>query len=200
MKSLTDILAFLEDVLGKPSAQVFDENIDEYIYFVRFAAINDLTLTDSKMRSRLRKLAEGIIAASIRRFLNENYADDFGDVELNINDNGVYDRNMQPISAIEKIRKSQREMIGSMVSLGMYEFAKGRQLAKIMDARSQNDRSKEPNPKDVNWKPAKKTTTLLEMTEVTIMRLERKLPDLTKEEAKTLSLLYSRLKTCRQAK
>ena len=198
MKNLTDILAFLEDVLGKKAARVFDENMDEFLYFIRFSALNDLSITESKMRSRLRKLAEGIIAASVKRFLDDNYADDFGDVELNVNDSGVYDRNMQPINAIEKIRKSQREMIASMVSFGMYEFAKGRHLAKIMEAKTES--KAEPSPKDANWKPAKKRKirTPLELVEVKIMRLERKLPKLTKEEAKVLSLLYAQLREARR--
>lgn len=200
-KNLIEIIVFLEDVLGKNAAEVFEENMDEFVYFVRSEALHNTDITETKMRSRLRKLAEGIIAASVKRFLNENYADDNGEVELNINDDGIYDRNMKPISAIEKIRKTQRDMMSLMVSRGMYEFAKGRHLARIMDSRAaDSDDKKEANPKDINWTPPAPKTTLLELAEIEVMRLERKLPNLTPEEAVTLASLYLKLRTSRHSK
>jgi hypothetical protein len=197
VKTLADIIVFFEENLGKTAAQVFDENMEEYTYFIRSEALHNLDITESRMKSRLRKLSEGIIAASVKRYLNENFSDDYGEVELNVNDDGVYDRNMQPISALEKIRKSQREIMGLMVSRGMDEFNKGRQLARIIDARIHEFSKDEPSPKDINWKlPIK--PTMLEQTEIEIMRLERRLPNLSSEEAKSLAELYAKLRDARK--
>lgn len=214
MKSLTEIIVFLEDVLGKTAASVFDDNMEEMVYFIRSEALTNLEITESKMRSRLRKLSETILAASVKRFLNENYADDYGYVELNVEGQDVYDRNIRPISQIETIRKSQREIMSLMVSRGMYEFAKGRHLARIMETRSnENNSMPEPSPKDTNWalgdhkdkrmfktkRPSTKSkTTMLEQVEVQILRLERLLPNISKEDGKLLSKLYAKLKAERK--
>lgn len=193
LKSLTEIVVFIENVLGKPAAQMFDENMEDYVYFVRSEALNDSEITESRMRSKLRKFAESIIAASVKHFLNENYADDYGDVELNVNEDGVFDKNMKRIEEIEQIRKTQREIMSLMVSRGMYEFAKGRHLARIMDSRSRD--SKEPSPKDANWMPTQSKCPMLEQTEIEILRLERLLPNIKPEDAKRLAELYALLKS-----
>lgn len=202
MKNIADIIVFLEENLGKTAAETFDDNMEEYTYFVRSEALHNIEITESRMKNRLRKLAEGIIAASVKRYLNENFSDDYGEVELNVNDEGVYDRNMQPINALEKIRKSQREIMSLMVARGMDEFNKGRQLALIIDARTHEYivKSDEPSPKDVNWKvPQRSKTAMLEQAEVEIMRLERRLLTLTTEEAKHLAELYAKLRAARKA-
>lgn len=197
MKNLAEIMVFLEDVLGKTAASTFDENMEEFTYYIRSEALSNLEISESRMKSKLKKFAEKIIAASVKRYLNENYADDYGDIEINIGMDGVYDRNLQPIGAIEKIRKSQKEIMGLMVSRGMDEFTRGRQLARIIEARAQ--KADEPDPKDINWKPSPRSkTTMLEQTEVEIMRLERRIQTLTPEEAKRLTELYAALRTARQ--
>lgn len=196
LKSLTEIVVFIENVLGKPAAQMFDENMEDYVYFVRSEALNDSEISESRMRSKLRKFAESIIAASVKHFLNENYADDYGDVELNINEDGVFDKNMKRIEEIEQIRKTQREIMSLMVSRGMYEFAKGRHLARIMDSRSRD--LQEPSPKDANWMPTQSKCPMLEQTEIEILRLERQLPNIKPEDAKRLAELYALLKSGRR--
>ncbi len=198
MKTLSDIIVFLEENLGKTAAQTFDENMEEYTYFIRSEALNNFSITESKMKSKLRKLSEGIIAASVKRYLNENFSDDFGEVELNVNDEGVYDRNMQPISALEKIRKSQREIMSLMISRGMDEFNKGRQLARIIDARTHDLLKNEPSPKDVNWSPTRSKAMMLEQVEIEIMRLERRLPSISPEDAKHLAELYAKIRDARK--
>lgn len=197
IKSLSEIVVMIEDVLGKPASDMFEENMDEFVYFVRASALNSPEITESKMRRELRKLSEGILAASVKRFLNDHYADDFGDIEINVNEEGgIYDRNMRPINAIEKIRKCQREMTTLMVSRGMHEFTKGRNLARIMGMRISDSVANEPSPKDAVWISDSKP--ILERAEIEIMRLEKKLPSLTSSEAAILSALYQKLRDCRK--
>lgn len=195
LKNLTEIVVFLESVLGKSAAKIFDQNMEDYVYFVRTEALTDPEISESKMRAKLRKFSETIINASVNHFLSENYADDYGDTELNINENGVFDRNLKRIDEIEKIRKTQREIVSLMVSSGMYEFAKGRHLAQVMDNRSRD--LLEPSPKDANWM-AIQTKPISEQTEIEIIRLERLLPNIKSADAKRLAELYSTLKTSRR--
>lgn len=199
MKSLTDIIVFLEDVLGKDAAQVFDEHMDEFVYYVKFNALSEPDLPDRKMRIRLRKLAEGIIAAALKRFLEDKFADDTGELGLNINETGVYDRNMKRIDAIEKIKKGQKEMVSLMVSRGMDEFVKGKLLARSILSRARDYRDGQESPKDANWQlPAPPINrAALEQVEIQIMRLERKLPSIDDEGARLLAALYSQARTMR---
>lgn len=198
MKSLTEIIVFLEDVLGRDATQVFDEHMDEFIYYVKFSALSEPDMPDRKMKIKLRRLAEGVIAAALKRFLNDKFADDTGDLGLNVNESGVYDRNMQRIDAIEKIKKSQKEMIALMVSRGMDEFVKGKALAQAIISRARQYQG-EPSPKDVNWQlPAPPINrAALEQIEIQILRLERKLPAIDEEGARLLTALYSQARNMR---
>lgn len=197
LKSLSEIAIMIEEVLGKTAATIFDENMEELVYFVRSSALNNPEITESTMRRELRKLSEGVLVASIKRFLNDKYADDFGNYELNIaDDDSVYDRNMKPIEAIEKIKKCQKTMTRLMVSRGMYEFAKGRSLVKMMDSRVVQ--SFKPKVKMEQCSEAVPAQPVLELAEIEILRLERKLPALNSAEAALLSSLYSRLRTVRK--
>ena len=197
LKNLTEITTFIENVLGKTAAELFDQHMEDYVYFVRSEALTDIDISESRMKRKLNKFAERILSASVMQFLNENYADDYGEVEINSSEDGVFDRNMKRIEEIEQVRKSQREIMTLMVSRGMYEFAKGRHLAKIMDARS-HDRSKEPSPKDANWMPTQPKPAMLEQVEIEIIRLERLLPKISPEQAKRLAELYEIMRASRR--
>jgi len=199
MKNLADIAVFLEDVLGRDAAQVFDDNLEEFVYYVRSEALSLYAVSSRIMKTRLRRLAENIIAAAVKKYLTDNYSDATGDVELNVNEAGIYDKHMQPITALERIRKTQKEMTTLMVQRGMYEFAKGRHLAKIMESR--NDDQKGPNPKEVTWEKKQLPTPvkpLLELIEIQILNLESKLPDLTAEQGRTLARLYKEIRASKR--
>jgi hypothetical protein len=189
MKNIAEISTFLEDVLGKDATRIFEENFDEFMYYVRSEALNNREITDKAMRIRLKNLAEGIIAASVKKFLNDNYADSMGGVEINVNDNGVYDRDMHPIPAIDKIRKNQKGITALMVSRGMYEFAKGRVLLN----QSGKPEASQSQPKTAH----RDTTPTVEAVEIDVMRLEGRLPNISKEEGELLASLYDKLAAMR---
>jgi hypothetical protein len=184
MRDIAEVEHMLCNVLGKRAARAFSENMDELTCFVKSLALNDANTTEKEMRSALRKYAEGIIAASVKCYLDEHYMDDFGAIEININDNGIYDRNMQPIRALESIHLRQKEVMALIIAREMYEFTKGRHLAKIIEARS--------SARVKVMMPGKAQTR--EMIEVEIMRLERRLPNLPPEDGEKLKKLYARLK------
>ena len=132
------------------------------------------------MRTNLRKYVEGIIAASVKCYLDEHYMDKFGAVEVNVDQQGIYDKNMRPIHALEVLHQSHKQVMGLLVARGMYEFTKGRHLAKIMEARAAAKQYHMIMP-GVQTK---------EQLEVEVLRLERKLPNLTLEETARLKKLY----------
>lgn len=193
MKTLAEVIDFLEKTLGKGAADTFEENFDELVYFVRSEALSNPDITDNKMKSRIRKLSEGILTAAVKSFLSENYSDDFGDVELNYNNDGVFDRNMHRIDAIEVIRKHQREIVTLLVSRTMKDYQKGKEINLTLDVRMVKNQENEPSPKDINWSPRSKPA-MSEQNEIELMRLERRLPNLTKDEAGRLSELYAKIR------
>jgi len=179
MRDIADLVEMIHEVLGETAAVAFIENFEELTCFIKSLALNNIA-TEDKMKNSLKKYAEGLIAASVKCYLEENYADSFGGVEININGRGIYDKNIKPIRALETIHGSHKEIINFIVAKEMYEFTKGRHLARIMENR-------------VNSKVFKMDNNVCskEQVEVEIMRLERKLPNLTPEEAEKLKKCYS---------
>ena len=55
MKNLTEIISFLEDVLGKEAAQAFDDNMEEFTYFVRSEALTNQKITENKISKKKSK-------------------------------------------------------------------------------------------------------------------------------------------------
>jgi hypothetical protein len=96
---------------------------------------------------------------------------------------------MHPIPAIDKIRKNQKEITALMVSRGMWEFAKGRHLL------NQTGKPEAPQsqPKAVHKEPV----PTIESVEIEVMRLEGRLPNISKEEGELLASLYDKLAAMR---
>jgi hypothetical protein len=189
MKNPVEISKFLGKLMGSKYGDLFDANMEEFTYYIRMAALADETVTDQEMRLRLKKLAEGVVAASVKSFLDDKYTNDKGDVEINVGDNGVFDKDMHPIPEVDQIRKVQHEMVNVLVARGMYEFAKGRHLATVVKkakvATAQYNAQRKKGAEDL---------------EIEVMRLERKLPDIGGDDAARLSELYSSLHRLAEAK
>ena len=182
MKNPVEISKFLGKLMGSKYSELFDANIEEFTYYVRMAALADETVTEQEMRLRLKKLAEGVVAASVKSFLDDKYTNANGEVEINVGDNGVFDKDMRPIPEVDQIRKQQHEMVNVLVARGMYEFAKGRHLATMAT-------KKKVTAAQYNAQRKKGAEDL----EVEMMRLERKLPNIGGDDAARLSELYSSL-------
>jgi hypothetical protein len=189
LKNLTEISDFIEEVLGKDAASIFNDNLDEYVYYARSEALKNFDITERSMKLTLKKIAEGIVAASVKKFLNDRYADQNGEVQLNVGDAGVFDKNMNPIPEITKIRETQKEILSLIVSRGMYEFVKGRHLAKGMTSRAKR-RQATPGGQLKAYCSGENP----EQVEVEIMRLEKLLPNLDQDQGKKLVGLYSKLR------
>ena len=183
MRDIPEVVQMIDEVLGRMAAEAFVVNFDELTCFIRSLALNNEGVTEDRMRTNLRKYVEGIIAASVKCYLDEHYMDEFGSVEVNVDHQGIYDKNMRPIKALEIIHDSHKEVMNLLVARGMYEFTKGRHLAKVMEARANSKQYRMIMP----------GVQTREQLEVEIMRLERKLPNLTPEETSRLKKLYAGL-------
>lgn len=180
MKNFSDVCRFMTDILG---AQHFEDEVEDFVCFVKMSALTNPNVTDTWMKSKLRKYATTIIMASIKDYLDRNYADTNGDISLNVGFGMVYDKEMKPIEVINKIKQVQRGMMKLMVNQGMDEFLKGRELAYSMIERA--DLKDDPQMSE----PTK------EHIQKAIKALEKKLPKITKEEASELLDLYAYIKT-----
>lgn len=183
VNSMNEVYAFVSDVLGEEPSLFFQERMDNFVYYVKMSALTNPNVTETWMKSKLKKYASNIIIASIKSYLDKNFSDEKGEILINTGFGKVYDKEMKPIEAVNRVNSEQRALMKTIVSMGMSEFAKGRDLAMAMIDRAMRD--------DVPPEAAEETEEGL-LAEVA--RLEGKLPKITDEEADRLTWLYKRLK------
>lgn len=126
--SISEVCTYLTEVLGEESSHLFEEKIENFVCYVKMAALTNPVLTESSMKKKIKKQAVGIITASVKTYLDKNFSEN-GNVVINIGYGRVYDKDMKPIKAINKIRDSQSEIVKNIINIGMGEFIKGRELA-----------------------------------------------------------------------
>jgi len=175
--NLNEATVFIETILGKGPTVVFDSNIEELMYYTKEAALCE-AVTAEEMQGRLMQLSEGILAASFKKYLDENYMDSNGCLQVNVGNGIVYDKDMNPIAAIGKIHKHQGDLLSILVSFGMHEFSRGRNLLGTIE-------------KNAPLQVSSNIRVSLEAIETEIAQIEIKLPKLSKEEASRLVFLYS---------
>ena len=178
INNLSEAEVFIEKVLGKEPTQVFDRNLEELLYFIRSAALGD-SMGDDEMREKIVEISEGILAASVKKYLDDNFADENGNLQINVANGVVYDNDMNPIEAVRRISVCQGDILSLLVRRGMYEFAKGRHLLTTIVSKTV--------PKAVK--------ASLEALETEVSRIEEKLPNLSPDDAARLLSLYSEIRT-----
>lgn len=190
MKDISEAEEFIEDVLGKQAAIAFSHNMEDFFYYARSMALTDLDSTPASVRRRFHSISDGILSESIKVYLTENFASDQGKLEVDAVDGIVYDKNMNPIPAISLVKQRREEVIKEILDSIMAEFVRGRRLAKEIVGRI--DKAPKPKAPPQIQAPSRnyRSDPPTEALEVEMMRLERRLPNLTEDEGKRLSLLY----------
>jgi hypothetical protein len=181
LKDIAEVFLFVSDVLGDKPARHFEEEMDNFLYYVKMSALTNPDMTETWMKSKLKKYAEAIIMESIESYLDCNFSDDIVDGRLNIGYGMVYDKDLNPIDAVNRFKDSQRIIIRLMVSAGMFEFERGRDLAYSMIERADHE-------------DAQAEVTVEDLV-AERDRLETKLPNITKDDVAQLLYLYKTLKT-----
>lgn len=178
INNLSEAETFLEDVLGKEATQIFDRNLEELLCFIRASALGD-SMDDEEMKQKIVQISEGILAASVKKYLDDNFADEDGILQVNVGNGMVYDKDMNPIEAVRKISTCQGDIMSLLVSRGMYEFAKGRHLLTAIASKAV--------PKVLG--------ASIEGLESEVSKIEAKLPNLSADEGSRLVSLYSEIRS-----
>lgn len=193
MKDITEAEAFIEDILGKEAAIAFAQNMEDFFCYARSLALTDLDSTPASVRRRFQSISDGIISESVKIYLTENFSSDQGKIEVDAVDGIVYDKNMNPIPAIGIVKQRREEVLKEILDSIMAEFSRGRRLAKEIVSRVEKNRKALPMsavPASTDSSRNYRSEPPTEVMEVELMRLERKLPNVTSDEGKRLSVLY----------
>lgn len=186
MKTIKEAKQVIGSVLGQEALDKFEEFLEDFTYYVRSLSMIDLKSPEEVVRYKLKAMCRGLIVESVKVFLRSKYNDGSGVVRVNLTDDGIYDQHMRPLPEIIEIRNKQADVIECILDEAMHEFVKGRELALQVVERA---KSFEANRTDqVVYEPP------TEEIEIEVLRLERKLPNITDEEAKKLSEYYSILR------
>lgn len=201
MERLIDVQDFVKKTLGDEASDVLGRSLEDLFYRIRSWALLDSKSQIEKVRERINKMAIGVVMEAIKVYLAKNYADRWSVSD----DDDVIDDNMSSIRQIEIVKKYRDSMIEIIEREALKEFSRGRDLANIVVSRAREyilrQENGEPSPKDPNWdyfavppKPPRDyaDNPAAELTEVEIMRLERKLPGLSEDEGKRLKELYNK--------
>lgn len=191
MKDINEAKQRIKSALGNEARDTFCVVVEDFVYYTRSLAMVDLKTPPDVVKERLHGICRGIIIESIKSFLDTKHADETGEVGINVsNDNIVCDRNMNPLPEIIAIRESQAEIVDFLLGMVMNEFSKGRTLSRDIVKRARKF-----NKKGQSQRKARKLTLpippALESIEIEVMRLERKLPVLTMDEAARLAEYYN---------
>jgi hypothetical protein len=202
LETISEISTYLTEVLGEESSHVFDEKIDNFVCYIKMSALTNSIINEDAMKKKIKKQAIEIIAASVRIYLDKNFTED-NNVVINIGFDKVFDKNLKPIPAINKIKNNQSEIIKNIIEIGMQEFSKGRELAySIADRLHRQDEENgysfipgEPQKQNIEIHSVKYEIEdkFFKITDE-IRILESKLPNINDREHLKLLALYDDLK------
>jgi hypothetical protein len=187
MKSIKEAKQVIGSILGQDALCKFEEYLDDFTYYVKSLSMVDLKTPEEVIRYKLKLMCKGLIVEAVKVFLKTKYNNGSGVVKVNLTDDGIYDQHMKPLPEIAEIRNKQNDVVECILDEAMHEFVKGRELAMQVVERA---KSFEANRTDeFVYEPP------IEEIEIEVLRLERKLPKITEEEAKKLVEYYHILRT-----
>jgi len=187
MKNIKEAKQVIGSVLGPEALDKFDEFLDDFTYYVRSLSMVDLKTPEEVIKYKLRMMCKGLIVEAVKVFLKIKYKDDSGVVRVNLTDEGIYDQNMRPLPEISEIKSKQADVVECILDEAMHEFVKGRELALQVVERAKTFEAN--RSEGVAYEPP------TEEIEIEVLRLERKLPNVTEEEARKLTEYYGILRT-----
>lgn len=192
MNNIKSIRSFLRGLLGDNPIKLFDRHMDEFACCVKTWALSDLKSSSEDVKERFTNVSYGILSEAVKLFLSEKYSKEDGSLSVEITESEIYDEGHHRIPAIVALRERQEEIIEFMVRNAMRDFEAGRRLAKVIVARARKFESDKMD----GARPPARSRIPAEAIEVEIMRLEKRLSELTPEEGRRLSGLYEVLGAC----
>jgi hypothetical protein len=196
MKDIADAVSFVRENLGPGPGRAFAAGVEDFLCSVRHSAVSLLPREDPERDFRM--AAADVIADAVKAFVAENYVSMDGRLEIHVSSNDFLDKAMMPIPEISAIRGKSEAIIDAVSGAAMSEHRKGRELGAEIAGRARTFEEKFIGPM-VPRLPAPPRPPPLEVLEIEMMRLERKLPELSKDEGNRLSQLYVLLKVTAKA-
>lgn len=188
MKNIDEAKQAIRSALGNEARETFGVFVEDFVYYIRSLAMVDLKTPAEVVEGRFHSICNGIIVESIKSFLESKHSEDDGSFGINVSkDDTICDRDMNPLPEIITIKKRQAEIVKFLLSMAMSEFSKGRILSMDIVKRAKKFNRKT----QVVRRPTLPIPPALELVEIEIMRLERKLPALTPDEAARLADYYN---------
>jgi hypothetical protein len=197
MSRLAEAEACLVSLLGSEPLELFRAQMEDLKCYSKALSLTDLNSDLDEVKEKLEVICQGILAEAVNVFLRRDYSDDGGSVEINVAKRTVYDKDMNPILPLKGFQENQRKIVLAMMAEVLPIFENGRELAiRIIERRRKYLHS---GPKKV--RTGLQTTTRRdyekfppkELLSIELMRLERKLPNLSPEEGLRLSELYQQV-------
>jgi len=198
MTRLVEAEAVLLELLGSEPLELFRAQMDDLRCYAKALSLTDLSSEVDEIKEKLEVICQGILAEVVNVFLRRDYSDEAGSIEINVTKRSVYDKNMNLIIPLKGFQENQKNIVLAMMYAVFPIFSKGRELAlKIID-RKKNYLEFGHTKEDVVPLPEKPKRDYTkfpphELISIEIMRLERKLPNLSPEEGLRLSELYQKV-------
>ena len=171
----------VRSALGEDPSEMFSYGIQDMLCYVRSLALTELDASSESLMAKFHGIFEAILTEAVKEFLSGTYGEKY---KIYVDDSNVYDKDMSLIQPIMTIRKRKADMERDIMAAVGAEFHKGRRLAWQVVSRI---RSKGQNLKERNYE----VSPPQEAMEIELMRLERKLPNLTVQERERLVELYA---------
>ncbi len=175
-------------ILGKKSEDFYVSQIADFLYFVRSLALVDMKSDEEKIREKIQSIGSVLLQKTVKFFLIDKYGTmPDGTIRVSVTEKEIRDMKGNIIEEIVKFKENLKSIGEQLLELGSEEFEKGRKIALEITQRIKNSTNAEKRrilERDFN------TTPPMEMLEIEMLRLERKLPFLSQEEGKRLVSLY----------
>lgn len=189
---------FIRDTFGGDVSDAYELHLDDFVCYVKSEALKvedpcaANSETAARFKAKFERLAIGIMAEVLKAFLADNYGNSHGQIAINYNGALVYDRSLNEIPQVTKFSQEQSKIVEGLVDHAMVDFVLGLEMAcrivERLDEYVPKSRMTRLEPPPVKVAPP------LEAIEIEIMRLERKLPRISREDAARLSRLYAATK------
>jgi hypothetical protein len=180
----------IRDILGEEAAATFAFMCSNIDCMIKALALADLSTPMPEIQVQIQKAVQAAITSAVEAFLQTEYPSVNGGMNVSIGDNSIYDQHMRPIKPFQTLQEHRVEIVSQITEDYLEIFSRGRELGQKMfernDAyiRAREHMSEDPPARDYGLRPP------LEFKSIEIMRLERRMPDLSDAEKARLRDLY----------
>ena len=164
----------IEEVLGVAARKSFERGAEELACYVRSIALVSLKIPEETVRKQFASISLGIIVNAVKASVEARLGD--GEVSSGV----ICGKRMHVEPELMEINNRKQEIIDCLVDFSMELFSKGRKLGRQIVSRA----------RPMGRRPSLSEKSPLEAIEVEIMRLENKLPNISKIEALRLGDCY----------